>query len=278
MTILDCREIKNNIIKDIKNKVSKLPRKPTLAVISTMDDESSKIYVNSKKKMCEDIGYDFRYFECSDMSESEISDIILKLNNYDDVDGILLQLPVRDGLDANKLISLISYKKDVDGLTDINMGKVINDNSYLCSCTDMGIIKLLDAYNIDISGKNVVIIGRSRLVGKSLANLFLNRDATVCVCHSKSKDISFYTKNADIVVVCVGKQKFLNADMVKNGSIVIDVGIHRLDNGSIVGDCDFDSLASKVSYITPVPFGVGQMTVAMLAVNIYMAYIKNNDN
>ena len=259
MTILDCREIKNNIIKDIKNKVSKLPRKPTLAVISTMDDESSKIYVNSKKKMCEDIGYDFRYFECSDMSESEISDIILKLNNYDDVDGILLQLPVRDGLDANKLISLISYKKDVDGLTDINMGKVINNNSYLCSCTDMGIIKLLDAYNIDISGKNVVIIGRSRLVGKSLANLFLNRDATVCVCHSKSKDISFYTKNADIVVVCVGKQKFLNAEMVKNGSIIIDVGIHRLDNGSIVGDCDFDSLASKVSYITPVPFGVGQL-------------------
>lgn len=276
MILLEGRDIKNKVIDEIKDKVSKLDRVPTLAVISTIENNESKMYLNSKKKMCEKVGYDYRYFDCTNMEEEEIISLISKLNHYDDIDGILLQLPLREDINSNKVINSIDYKKDVDGITDINMGKLVNHNSYLYSCTALGIIKLLESYSIDIKGKNVVIIGRSRLVGKPLAHLFLNMDATVCLCHSKTDNLEFYTRNADIVVVAVNQPNFLNCNMIKKDSIIVDVGIHKLENGSIVGDVDFHSVEDKVSYITPVPGGVGQMTVAMLCQNIFKAYLERN--
>lgn len=276
MILLEGKDIKNKIIDEIKDKVSKLDRVPTLAVISTIENNESKMYLNSKKKMCEKVGYDYRYFDCTNMEEKEIISLISKLNHYDDIDGILLQLPLREDIDSNKVINSIDYKKDVDGITDINIGKLVNHNSYLCSCTALGIIKLLESYSIDIKEKNVVIIGRSRLVGKPLAHLFLNMDATVCLCHRKTENLEFYTRNADIVVVAVNQPNFLKGDMIKKDSIIVDVGIHKLENGSIVGDVDFHSVEDKVSYITPVPGGVGQMTVAILCQNVFKVYLEKN--
>jgi methylenetetrahydrofolate dehydrogenase (NADP+)/methenyltetrahydrofolate cyclohydrolase len=276
MVLLDGRKIKELVFNDMKDKVSKLDRKPTLAVISTMNDRASSVYIASKKRMCEYIGYDFREFNFDNISEDELISLIERLNRYEDIDGILLQLPLQAGIDCERVINYIDYRKDVDGITDINMGRVVNNNNYLSSCTALGIIRLLESYSISIKGKNVVIVGRSRLVGKSLASMFLNMDATVTLCHSKTKNLEFYTKNADILVVAVGKSKFIKKEMVKDKSVVIDVGIHKLSDGSIVGDVDFDDVADKVEYITPVPGGVGQMTVAILSENIYKAYINRH--
>lgn len=274
MVLLDGKKYKQDILNKMKDKVSKLKRRPMLVVISTVEDDASYIYINSKKNMCEMVGYDFKYFDCKDKSEKEIILLIDKLNQLFYVDGIMVQLPVREDINCNKVINSIDYRKDVDGITDINMGKLLNNNSYLCSCTSLGIIRLLDEYLIDIKGKNVVIIGRSRLVGKSLFGMFLNRDATVTLCHSKTNNLEFYTKNADILVVAVDEKKFIKREMIKENCVVIDVGIHKLDNGGLCGDVDFDDVLDKVSYITPVPFGIGQMTIAILCENIYKSYIN----
>ena len=278
MVLLEGRLLKESILNDIKNKVSKLDRRPTLAVISTYFDSNSEVYINSKKKMCERVGYDFRYFDCRDYSEDEIISLIDKLNHYDDIDGILVQLPIREDINSDKVINSIDYRKDVDGITDINMGKLLNGNPYLCSCTSLGIIRILEEYSIDISGKNVVILGRSRIVGKPLASMFLNKDATVTLCHSKTKNLEFYTKNADILVVAIGKEKFIKRNRIKQDCVIIDVGINKLSDNTIVGDVDFSDVLDKVSYITPVPLGIGQMTVAMLCNNIYMAYMMRSKN
>lgn len=277
MVLLDGRDIKKKVLEDMREKVSKLDRKLTLAVISTTCDDSCKVYMENKRKMCESVSYDFRYFDCSSMEEEEIILKITELNSYDDIDGILVQLPIRENLDSEKIIQTINYKKDVDGITDMNMGKLVNGDPYLCSCTSLGIVRLLEEYSIDVALKNVVIIGRSRLVGKQLANMFLNMDATVTLCHSKTKNLEFYTKNADIIVVAVGIPEFLRGNMIKDDCVVIDVGINKLDDGSIVGDVCFDEVRDKASFITPVPYGVGQMTVAMLCENIYYAYLKRNN-
>ena len=274
MILLEGKKIKESIFEDIKEKVSRLDRKPTLAVISTIFDSGSDIYINNKRKMCEIVGYDFRYFNCENSSEEEILALIDRLNRYDDIDGILLQLPLREDIDCNKMINSIDYRKDVDGITDVNMGKLLNNSPYLCSCTSLGIIRILDEYSIDVSGKNIVILGRSRLVGKPLFSMLLNRDATVTLCHNKTKNLENYIKNADVLVVAIGKKNFIKKDMIKDNCIIIDVGINKLEDGSIVGDVDFNSVCSKVSYITPVPLGVGQMTVAMLCKNVYGAYMK----
>ena len=274
MILLDGKKIREKIFDDMKKKVSKLDRKLTLAVVSTVHDVNSEVYVRSKKRMCEKVGYDFRYFDCGSFDTDELVDFIIKLNNYDDIDGILLQLPLKDGIDCERVIGAIDYKKDVDGLTDFNMGRLLNHNPYLASCTALGIVRMLEEYSIDIASKNVVIIGRSRLVGKALASMFLNMDATVTLCHSKSKNLEFYTKNADILVVAIGKEKFLKKEMVKEGCVVIDVGIHKLENGDIVGDVDFEDVDDVAMAITPVPGGVGPMTVAMLCENLYTSYRK----
>ena len=274
MKILDGKEVKLKILEDLKQKLLNLNEKLGLVVIQIGNDPASDVYVRQKKKMAEDLGYNFNHINLDEnVNEDEILSIIDKLNNDNMVDGILMQLPIPRRFNVKKIQNAILPYKDVDGLTDVNMGRLVHNEDSLVPCTPMGIIDLLDYYNIDIEGKNVVIIGRSDLVGKPLASLMINRNATVTLCHSKTINLDFYTKNADILVVAIGKPNFIKRDSVKDGAVIIDVGINRMANGMLCGDVDFDDVKDKVSYITPVPGGVGQMTVAELALNTYKAHM-----
>ena len=274
MKILDGREVKLKILEDLKQKLLNLNEKLGLVVIQIGNDPASDVYVRQKKKMAEDLGYNFNHINLDEnVNEDEILSIIDKLNNDNMVDGILVQMPIPSTLNVKRIQNAILPYKDVDGLTDINIGKLVHNEDSLVACTPMGIIDLLDYYNIDIEGKNVVIIGRSDLVGKPLASLMINRNATVTLCHSKTINLDFYTKNADILVVAIGKPNFIKRDSVKDGAVINDVGINRMSNGMLCGDVDFDDVKDKVSYITPVPGGVGQMTVAELALNTYKAHM-----
>ena len=203
-------------------------------------------------------------------------DLIKKLNDDKTVNGILLQSPLPQHLDINEAFRTIDYRKDVDGFHPMNVGKLVLGQDTFVSCTPYGIMRLFEEYNIDLCGKNVVILGRSNIVGKPLVQCCLNNNATVTICHSKTKDIKEVTKNADVLVVAIGKPHFLEADMVKDGAIIIDVGINRLDTGKIVGDVDFENVSKKASYITPVPGGVGPMTIAMLMNNVIKATKEQN--
>lgn len=274
MKLLDGKEVKLKILEDLKQKLLNLNEKLGLVVIQIGNDPASDVYVRQKKKMAEDLGYNFNHINLDEnVNEDEILAIIDKLNNDDMVDGILVQMPIPSTLNVKRIQNAILTYKDVDGLTDINIGKLVHNEDSLVACTPMGIIDLLDYYNIDIEGKNVVIIGRSDLVGKPLASLMINRNATVTLCHSKTINLDFYTKNADILVVAIGKPNFIKRDSVKDGAVIIDVGINRMANGMLCGDVDFDDVKNKISYITPVPGGVGQMTVAELALNTYKAHM-----
>lgn len=274
MKLLDGKEVKLKILEDLKQKLLNLNEKLGLVVIQIGNDPASDVYVRQKKKMAEDLGYNFNHINLDEnVNEDEILAIIDKLNNDDMVDGILVQMPIPSTLNVKRIQNAILPYKDVDGLTDINIGKLVHNEDSLVACTPMGIIDLLDYYNIDIEGKNVVIIGRSDLVGKPLASLMINRNATVTLCHSKTINLDFYTKNADILVMAIGKPNFIKRDSVKDGAVIIDVGINRMSNGMLCGDVDFDDVKDKVSYITPVPGGVGQMTVAELALNTYKAHM-----
>lgn len=274
MELLDGKVVKAKLLLDLKEKVDKLDTKLGLTVIQVGEDPASSVYVGQKNKMAEKIGFNFNHIKLDDnIKEEELLNIINELNNDDNVDGILVQMPIPNHLDAKRIQNAILPCKDVDGLTDINMGRLSHNIDSLVPCTPMGIIDLLKYYNIDISGKNVVIIGRSDLVGKPLASLMINNDATVTLCHSKTKNLNFYTKNADILIVAIGRENFIKKEDVKDGSIVIDVGINRMEDGKLCGDVFFDDVKDKVSYITPVPGGVGQMTVAELGYNTYKAHI-----
>ena len=274
MKLLDGKEVKLKILEDLKQKLLNLNEKLGLVVIQIGNDPASDVYVRQKKKMAEDLGYNFNHINLDEnVNEDEILAIIDMLNNDNLVDGILVQMPIPSTLNVKRIQNAILPYKDVDGLTDINIGKLVHNEDSLVACTPMGIIDLLDYYNIDIEGKNVVIIGRSDLVGKPLASLMINRNATVTLCHSKTINLDFYTKNADILVVAIGKPNFIKRDSVKDGAVIIDVGINRMANGMLCGDVDFDDVKDKVSYITPVPGGVGQMTVAELALNTYKAHM-----
>lgn len=281
MELLNGKEVKLKKLNDLKEKLKDLNTILGLTVIQIGNDSASNVYVNQKNKMANDLGYLFNHIKLDeDVKEEEVLELIDNLNNDDNVDGILVQMPIPKHLDYKKIQNAIMPYKDVDGLTDINMGKLAHNVDGLVPCTPMGIISLLSYYNIDIEGKNVVILGRSDLVGKPLASLLTNKNATVTLCHSKTNDIKFYTKNADILVVAMGKAKYITEEYIKEGSIIIDVGINRLDDGKLHGDVDFESVKDKVSYITPVPGGVGQMTVAELGENTYKAHIlrKNKYN
>lgn len=270
--IMDGKNIKKEILLELKEIVSEINVKPTLVVIQVGDNAASDVYIRQKENMAKNIGYGYRHIKLdNDVSMDSILGIIDGLNNDDNVHGILVQMPLPKQLDSSVIQNAIKPSKDVDGLSDVNAGMLSHNRDTLYPCTPYGVMELLKRYNIDIEGKNAVIVGRSVLVGKPMAMMLLNEGATVTVCHSKTKDLSFYTKNADILVVAVGKAKFITADMVKEGSVVIDVGINRLESG-LCGDVDFDNVCDKVNYITPVPGGVGQMTVAMLAKNVYKAY------
>lgn len=274
--VLEGKTLKNNILNSLSDEISKLEEKPTLVVIQVGNDSASDIYVSQKKNMAEKVGINFIHVEIeSSITEEELILIIDKFNNDDSVDGILVQMPLPKHINENNIQNAISYQKDVDGLTDINAGKLLHNKDTLVACTSLGIIELLKYYNIEIRSKNVVIIGRSNLVSKPLYSLFLNNDATVTICHSKTKNLKEYTKNADILVVAVGKPNLITKDMVKEKSIVIDVGINRV-NDKLCGDVDFESI-KKIANVTPVPGGVGQMTVALLGQNVLKAYHLRRD-
>ena len=273
MTILDGKKVKIEILNELKNKLKELNNPLGLAVIQIGEDPASSVYIKNKYKMANDLGYKFIHLHLEDsVSEKEVLSKIDELNNDDSIDGILVQMPIPKHLNPKCIQNAIDPFKDVDGLTDVSMGRLTHGVDSLIPCTPMGIIDLLDNYNIDIEGKCVVIVGRSDLVGKPLASLMTNRNATVILCHSKTNNLSEYTKLADILVSCVGKPKFITNDMIKDNCVVVDVGINKTENG-LVGDVDFDDVKEKVKYITPVPGGVGQMTVAELGLNTYKAHM-----
>lgn len=277
MSNIDGKIISAKIKEELKAEIKTYMIKPCLAVIQIGNDEASNVYISAKQKACSEVGIYLKHIKFDeDSREIEIINKIIELNNDEYVHGILLQLPIPEKFNEEKLINYISRNKDVDGLTDINVGKLINNKKCLVSCTPQGIIKLLEESGVSIPGKNVVIVGRSKLVGKPLISLFLNNDATVTVCHSKTNNLKEFTKNADILVVAVGKKHLITEDMVKKDSVVIDVGINRID-GKLYGDVDYENVKNKVSLITPVPGGVGPMTVAMLLCNVNKVY-KNLNN
>lgn len=266
--ILDGKMVSKEIINDLKEKIERLNIKIGFAIIWVGNDTASSIYVNNKIKKCESIGIHTELYHLEDnTTEEELLNLIEELNNREDINGILLQSPIPKHIDINKCFNKISPKKDIDGFSKESCGNLFLGTKTFVSCTPKGIIRLLDYYNIPLSGKNVVIINRSNIVGKPLFHLLIERDATVTMCHSKTINLNVHTKNADIVISAVGKPKFITEDMIKDGAIVIDVGISRVD-GKVVGDVDYENVSKKCSYITPVPGGVGPMTIAMVLENI----------
>ena len=273
MELLDGKIVKKEVLEEVKQLVKDLERPLGLTVIQVGEDEASKVYVRQKEKMAEELGFSFNHIKLKeDVKEEELLEIIDNLNNDDTVDGVLVQMPIPKHLDSKIVQNRISPLKDVDGLTDINAGCLVHNKDGLVPCTPQGIVDLLKYYEIPIEGKNVTIIGRSDLVGKPLASLMTNNNATVSLCHSKTSNLNLYTTNADILVVAVGKAKLIKENQIKDGAVIIDVGINRQEDGKLCGDVDFENVKDKVSYITPVPGGVGQMTVAELAKNTYKAY------
>lgn len=269
--IIDGKKISAEIKEELKVKVKEYKEKGidiTLAVIQVGSDPASSVYVNNKKKACEFIGIRSLAYELDEnISEKELLDIIEELNNREDVNGILVQLPLPEHINEDKVIEAISPLKDVDGFHPMSVGALSIGKKGFVSCTPAGIIELLKRSDIDIAGKECVVIGRSNIVGKPMAMLLLRENGTVTVAHSRTKDLMEVAKRADILVVAIGKPKFINADYVKEGAVVIDVGIHRNENNKLCGDVDYDSVVDKVSAITPVPGGVGPMTIAMLMSN-----------
>ena len=278
MIIIDGKELAKEIRAELKTKVEELKKNninPKLAVIMVGNDSASKVYVKNKSKVCEDIGIEFEEFLMPDnISQTELNNLIDELNEDDKINGILLQSPIPNHLDINEAFKRISPNKDVDGFHPENVGKLVLGQDSFVSCTPYGIMKMLEKYNIEIDGKHAVIVGRSNIVGKPMIQCLLNKNATVTICHSKTKELSTYTKQADILIVAIGKEKFIKDDMVKDGAVVIDVGINRNSEGKLNGDVDFENVCKKASYITPVPGGVGPMTIAMLMNNVVKATIE----
>ena len=241
------------------------------------DDPASKVYVRNKSKACTDVGIEYEeHILGTDISQKELIDLIIKLNEDKSVNGILLQSPIPSNLDINEAFKTISPEKDVDGFNAVNVGKLVLNQDTFVSCTPYGIMTMFEEYNIDLTGKNVVILGRSNIVGKPLIHCCLNRNATITTCHSKTQNIKEIASRADILISAIGKAHFVTADMVKENAVVIDVGINRQEDGKITGDVDFENVKEKASYITPVPGGVGPMTIAMLMNNVIKATKRQN--
>lgn len=273
--ILNGKEVSQKIKEGLKKEVEELKKNgifPKLAVIMVGEDPSSKIYVRNKSIACMEVGIEYEEYLLNDNTTmDELLGLIDKLNKDDSVNGILLQSPIPRGLDINEAFKAIDPKKDVDGFNPCNVGKLCLGQDSLVSCTPYGIIKLLEEYGIDIEGKDAVVVGRSNIVGKPMMQCLLNKNATVTICHSKTIKLERTTQKADILVVAIGKPKFITKDMVKEGAIVVDVGINRGEDGKLCGDVDYDGVSEVASYITPVPGGVGPMTIAMLMNNIVKA-------
>ena len=276
MTILNGKETAAQIRQELKEEIIQLKnqagRAPGLAVILVGDDPASQVYVRNKEKACAEVGIVSRGFRLpADISQADLENKIRELNDDQEIDGILLQLPLPEGLDSQRCLELISPEKDVDGFHPVNVGKLTLGLDGFRSCTPAGIMTLLKRYDLSVQGKKAVVIGRSNIVGKPLALMLLQENATVTICHSRTKDLPAEVRQADFVFAAVGRAKFVTADMVKDGAVVVDVGINRTEQG-LVGDCDFDNLKDKVSAITPVPGGVGPMTIAQLLVNTVQSF------
>lgn len=266
-------KIKNEIAAEVEAIVASGKRPPCLAVILAGDDKASEVYVRNKHKDCLEVGFKSLQlnFEAS-ITEQELLNVVSSLASDDSVDGILCQLPLPKGIDKDKILAAIPYSKDVDAFNPYNAGLIMQGKPMFAPCTPAGVVRLLDEYDIAIEGKECVIIGRSDIVGKPLSMLLTARSATVTVCHTRTKDLSFHTKRADIIIAAAGRQGLVTGDMISDGAVVIDVGINRNSEGKLCGDCDFESCAKKASFITPVPGGVGPMTRAMLMQNTLTAY------
>lgn len=269
--LIDGKVIGQEIRDEIKERVTALKEhgcQPGLAVVLVGENQASRTYVRNKQKSSSEVGMKSELIELPvTVSEKELLDHVTRLNNDDSIHGILVQLPLPDHIDENLVISAIDPTKDVDGFHPENVGKMIIGQKAFLSCTPYGIIKLLERTDTEISGKHAVIVGRSNIVGKPMGQLLLQRDATVTYCHSKTKDLASFTKQADILIVAIGKTKFITDEHIKEGAVVIDVGMNRDENGKLCGDVDFESAKTKASAITPVPGGVGPMTITMLLKN-----------
>lgn len=272
--IMSGKECSIHIKDQIKNEIDSIDKKLKLAVIRIGEDEASKVYVNSKKRACEEVGIEFIEVQFAEnVTNKDVENKITELNNDDSVTSILMQLPIPKHLDKDYLINLIDYKKDVDGLTITNSGRLTNNIDSIIPCTPLGVMEILKHYNINLESKNVVVIGRSNLVGKPLVSLLLNENATVTMCHSKTSNLENITKNAEILISAVGKKGLITSEMVKDGAVIVDVGITRdIETKKIYGDVDFDNVYDSVSKITPVPGGVGVMTVTCLLKNVLKCY------
>ncbi|WP_107945244.1 bifunctional methylenetetrahydrofolate dehydrogenase/methenyltetrahydrofolate cyclohydrolase FolD [Campylobacter concisus] len=275
MKILDGKAVSLKVKESVKVRADELKKfgvEPTLAVVLVGEDKASQTYVRAKEKACNEYGIKSVAHRLSEnTTQNELLALINVLNLDDSIHGILVQLPLPKHIDTNVVLAAIDPRKDVDGFHAVNVGKLVSGLDGFVPCTPLGVMEILKEYGIDVAGLNAVVIGRSNIVGKPMANLLLNASATVTVTHSKTTNLKEICKNADLIVAAIGKPFFLKADMVKDGAVVVDVGINRLDDGRLVGDVDFDEVAPKCSYITPVPGGVGPMTIAMLLNNTILA-------
>lgn len=276
MTILDGKSLSNKIKEEVRVEVEELKQKenitPGLAVVLVGDDAASATYVNSKHKACETAGiYSEVHKKDSSTTQEELLKLIDDMNNDPKLDGILVQLPLPKHIDTTTVLEAINPLKDVDGFHPYNVGRMVSNLDAFLPATPFGVMRMFQEYNIDLVGKNVCVIGSSDIVGKPMASLLINAKATVEVCNSRTKDLKAHTLRADIIIVAAGRVNLVTADMVNDGAIIIDVGINRLDTGKLVGDVDFEGCKDKCSFITPVPGGVGPMTIAMLLKNTVKA-------
>lgn len=279
--IIDGKKIAQTIRTELCEKIAAFKRKTLreigLAVILVGENPASQIYVRNKIKACEEVGIkSFAYYLSEQSTQKELGDLISSLAVNDEIDGILVQLPLPAHL-SNTALRLIPDRKDVDGFSASNIGKLCLNTESTVACTPYGVMKMLEYENIEVKGKNAVVVGRSNIVGKPMAMLLLNADATVTVCHSKTKNLKEQCLKADILVSAIGKPKFITADMVKDGAVVIDVGMNRDSDGKLCGDVDFENVKEKCSYISPVPGGVGPMTITMLMYNTYLAALRSTN-
>lgn len=278
--IIDGKKLAHEMRMDIKKKIeeykSESGKEIGLAVVLVGEDPASQVYVRNKIRACEEVGIkSFAYYLDKDTAQSRVEELIRSLSVDNKINGLLVQLPLPSQLDAKRILELIPFSKDVDGFSAENMGKLAMNEPCLVACTPNGVMKMLESENIGVSGKSAVVIGRSNIVGKPMAMLLTNANATVTLCHSKTKNLKEICAGADIIVAALGKAKFVTADMVKEGAVVIDVGMNRDENGKLCGDVDFENVKDKCSYITPVPGGVGPMTITMLMYNTYLSATRS---
>ncbi|MBD3794354.1 MAG: bifunctional methylenetetrahydrofolate dehydrogenase/methenyltetrahydrofolate cyclohydrolase FolD [Epsilonproteobacteria bacterium] len=283
MQLIDGRALSSKVLDRVSSQTQMLKKEknitPGLAVVVVGDDPASHAYVSMKEKACKKVGfYSIVHKMPESISQDEIIEIIEMMNKNSHIHGILIQLPLPSHIDTNKILEVIDPKKDVDGFHAYNVGRMVTGLSSFVACTPLGVMKMFEEYDIDLQGKDVVVVGASNIVGKPMASLLLNANATVTITHIHTKDLASHTSKADIVIVGVGIVGLIKENMIKEGAIVIDIGINRLEDGSLVGDVDFEKVAPKCSYITPVPGGVGPMTIAMLLENTLQAtkQIKGN--